>query len=197
MGDPRRLSKKYKKPRKLWDKKRILEESRLRKEFGLKNTREVWIAQAELRKVRREARKLLALPEEIREKEAKRILSKLERLNILPSTATIDDILSLTVRDFLERRLQTIVWRKGLAKTPKQARQLIVHGFISVDGRRVLSPGMLITKAMEDKIAYYKPIQLEAKVVEEETSTKEEASEEEEVENGSKPDEPVKEGVKA
>lgn len=165
MGDPRRLSKKYKKPRKLWDKKRILVESKLKKEYGLKNTREVWIAQAELRKVRREARKLLALPEEVREKEAKRILSKLERFNILSSSATIDDILSLTVRDFLERRLQTIVWRKGLSKTPKQARQLIVHGFISVNGRRILSPGMLVTKEMEDKIDYYKPIQLEVKEV--------------------------------
>ncbi len=193
MGDPRRLSKKYKKPRKLWDKKRILEESKLKREYGLKNTREVWIAQAELRKVRREARKLLALPEEIREKEARVILSKLERLNILPGTATIDDILSLTVRDFLERRLQTIVWRKGLAKTPKQARQLIVHGFISVDGRRVLSPGMLITKEMEDKVAYYKPIQLEPKVVEEKSDNNEEASEQvEEAGNEPKAQEEVK-----
>ncbi len=171
MGDPRRSRKKYKKPKRLWDEKRIAEESKLRREYGLKATRELWIATEELRRVRREARKLLALGEEERKRGEKKILDKLERLNI--SANSLDDILSLTVRDFLERRLQTLVYRKGLAKTPKQARQLIVHGFIAIDGVKQVSPGRLVRRDEEDKISYYKKIDLEPKVEEENEEVKE------------------------
>jgi len=161
MGDPRKIGKKYKKPKKLLDKTRVIEEGKLKREYGLKNTRELWKAQSELRKVRREARKLLALDEEERKRGAAIVLNKLERLGILSKeTATIDNILSLTVRNFLDRRLQSLVYKKGLAKKITQARQIITHGFISVDGRKATSPGMLIVKSMEEKIAYYKPIDL-------------------------------------
>ena len=182
MGDPRRLKKKYKKPKRLWDKERIKEESKLMRKYGLKNMRELWIATAELRKVRREARRLLALSEEERVQLSKNILNKLNRLNILPETAGIDDILSLSVESFLERRLQTLVYKKGLAKTIKQARQLITHGFIAVNGRKVTSPGTIITKALEDKIGYYKPINLEPPTqVEKEEQPKESNEEKQEV----------------
>ena len=177
MGDPRRSRKKYKKPKRLWDKERIDEESKLKKDYGLKATRELWIATEELRRVRREARKLLALGEEERAKSEKRILDKLARLNI--SANSLDDVLSLTVRDFLERRLQTLVYRKGLAKTPKQARQLIVHGFIAVDGVKQLSPGRFVRSDEEDKITYYKPIDLEKKVEEDESKETSESNKEE------------------
>ncbi len=162
----RKLHKKYSRPKKLWVVDRIREEHRLKHKYGLKNIREIWIARAFLRKVRANARNLLALPADLRAKGEKEVLGKLERYNILPPDATIDDVLSLDVEDVLKRRLQTLVYEKGLAKTIKQARQLIVHGFIAVDGRRVTSPGMLITKDKEDKISYYKPIDLEPKAVE-------------------------------
>ena len=150
------MRKKYKPPKKLWDETRIKEESALKREYGLKNVREIWVLQAELRKVRREARKSLALPEGKKEETLGKVVKKLARLDILPENATVDDILSLSIKDFLERRLQTRVFRKGMAKTMKQARQLIVHGFISVNGRRVRSPGMLISKEEDATIAYYK-----------------------------------------
>jgi small subunit ribosomal protein S4 len=156
MGDPRRGRKKYKTPKKLWDISRIREESQLKKEYGLKNMREIWIAQAELRRARREARRSLGLPEGKREEVFGKVVNKLARLGIVSPDATVDDILSLTVKDFLERRLQTRVFRKGLAKTPRQARQLIVHGYISIDGVRVTSPSRMITKEEEGKIGYYK-----------------------------------------
>jgi small subunit ribosomal protein S4 len=160
MGDPRKITKKYKKPKKLLDKTRVIEEGKLKREFGLKNTRELWIAQSELRRVRREARELLALSEEERKKGAVVVLNKLNRLGILGTEATIDNVLSLTVRNFLERRLQTIVFRKGMARTPIQARQLITHGYISVNGRKMTSPGTTVTRAAEGGIAYYKTIDL-------------------------------------
>ncbi len=178
MGDPKKSRKKYKRPKRLWDKRRIAEESALKRKYGLKNMRELWIAKAELTKVRRVARQLLALPAEVREREQKKVLAKLNRYGILPENATLDDILSLTVEHFLERRLQTVVYRKGLARTIKQARQLIVHGFIALDGRRVDTPGRFITKEEEEKITYFKPIDLTPKqAVGEEEKAPEGASE--------------------
>lgn len=156
MGDPRRARKKYKTPKKLWDMSRINEESRLKREYGLKNMRELWIAQAELRKARREARRSLGLPEGKREEVFDKVVKKLARLGILAENATVDDILSLSMKDFLERRLQTRIFRKGMAKTAKQARQLIVHGYIAVDGVRATSPSRLITKEEDAKITFYK-----------------------------------------
>ena len=152
----RRLKKKYKRPKKPWDKERIEEEKRLMEKYGLRRKREIWRAREILRKFRRRARRLVA--ERDKEKE-KVLLDKLYRMGILEKNATLDDVLSLTVEDILERRLQTIVFRKGLAKTPKQARQFIVHGHIAFDGRRTVYPSMPVPRGMEDKVTFYgKPL---------------------------------------
>ncbi len=52
----------------------------------------------------------------------------------------------------MERRLQSLVHRKGLAKSPKQARQLVVHGHIRVGGRRITSPSYLVPVEQEETI---------------------------------------------
>ncbi|MBU0586224.1 30S ribosomal protein S4 [Candidatus Micrarchaeota archaeon] len=165
MGDPRRLKNKYSKPKKLLDKARILEDSKLKRSFGLKNMRELWLAAEELKKVRREARRLLSLPASQREKEQHVVLSKLQRLGVLDEKSKIEDILSLTVKDVLERRLQTRVLRKGLAKTMAQARQLITHGFIAIGRRMVDIPSYLVAKAEDSGIRHYKKIEIELKQV--------------------------------
>jgi small subunit ribosomal protein S4 len=79
------------------------------------------------------------------EKRVQELLSRLYRLGLLPANATLDDVLSLRVEDVLERRLQTIVYRKGLAKSMHHARQLIVHGHVAIGGVRVRTPNRLIT----------------------------------------------------
>jgi ribosomal protein S4 len=66
----------------------------------------------------------------------------------------MDDVLNLTIRDILERRLQTQVVRQGLAKTMHHARQLIVHGHIALENHRVTSPGMLMHRNQEKKLVY-------------------------------------------
>ncbi len=146
------LRKKWVRPFKRWDKRRIIEERRLMKLYGLKNKRELWRAQAELRRIRAFARKLLPLSGPEREKGEKELLGRLYRLGLLPENATLDDVLSLTVNDILERRLQTIVWRKGFARTVKQARQFIVHGHVYVDGVRVRSPSYWVRRGEENLI---------------------------------------------
>jgi len=161
MGDPRRLRNSFSKPKRLWDEDRIARDTELKKEYGLKNSSEIWKADEELRKYRREARRLLSLGEEERVVDAKKIISKLNKLGIMKK-GDIDDILSLSVKDILERRLQTIVYRKGLAKTPLQARQLVTHGFIAVKGKRINIPSYLVSAEEENYISYAKPIDLSA-----------------------------------
>ncbi len=162
MGDPKRQKKKYVTPTHPWDKARLEKEIQLVIKYGLRNKRELWKFQNILRKYRRVARDLLAeinLPGkegEYAKAKAQMVIRKLHRMGILPENATLDDILNLTVEDFLERRLQTIVYRQGLANTIKQARQLITHRHIAVDGRRVTSPGYIVTRDMESKISFYK-----------------------------------------
>jgi small subunit ribosomal protein S4 len=161
MGDPKRHRKKYVTPRKPWDKVRLEREAQLIIKYGLRNKRELWRFENILRKYRRVARDLLSkvnLPGkegEIARAKANAVIKKLARWGILEENATLDDILNLTVEDFLERRLQTIVYRQGLARTIKQARQLIVHGHIAVDGRRVTSPSYIVEKDEESKIGFY------------------------------------------
>lgn len=161
----RKLHKKYQKPKRLLDIARIREETRLKEKYGLKNMRELWIAKAFLRNVRSQARKLLALPPEIRAAKEKILLDKLIRYNILSEDSKIDDILSLRVEAILDRRLQTLVYKKMMVKSIKQARQLIVHGFISIGNNRVTSPSTLVRKDEEDLISYYKPINLNKQVI--------------------------------
>jgi small subunit ribosomal protein S4 len=163
MGDPPKLRNKYERPKRLWDADRLAHDGAMKKDYGLKNMRELWISDSELRKYRREARRLLSLPEKERKDDEKKVLSKLVRLGVLKDSSVVDDILVLKVRDLLERRLQTLVVRKGLAKTMRQSRQLITHGFVSLDGRRIQTPSYLVNKKEEDTLAYSRPIDLAVK----------------------------------
>ncbi len=153
MGDPKFPRKKYETPSHPWEAERIKRESELIEKYGLKNKREVWKAETFLRRIREQARKLFARGKEA-EKEKEKLLKRLFRLGILPENATLDDVLALTVEDILARRLQTLVYLHGLAKTPKQARQFIVHGHIAINGRKVRVPSYLVRKEEEDKISY-------------------------------------------
>ena len=154
MGDPKKPKKKYETPRFPWRSDILQNELVLLGQYGLRNKRELWRHKTMLSKFRGIARSLLSMPAEKRAKLESELLGKLKRLGILPETAVLDDVLDMTVEDILERRLQTIVFRKGLAKTPYQARQLITHGHIAINGRKVFSPNYLVTKEEEDSITY-------------------------------------------
>jgi len=154
MGDPKRPKNKWKSPRHPWDRELLKEELKLVGEYGLRNKRELRIAKTLLSKFRRQARLMLALPPEELSVKRKELIGKLSRIGLLNEDSSLDDVLGLKVEDLLERRLQTIVYRKGLAKTIHHARQLIVHGHISINGRRVTVPGYIVSKDEENKIHY-------------------------------------------
>lgn len=82
-------------------------------------------------------------------------LSKLSRIGVLSESANIDEVLDLEIRDLLERRLQTMVFRRGLAKSPFQARQLVSHGHITVAGKIVSVPGYMVKRDEEQKLKYF------------------------------------------
>lgn len=149
----KKIRKKYERPKKMFDKQRIERDKELFKTYGLKAKKEIWRTEAILRKYRRLARELSA--KENKEKE-KIVIEKLINLGLLNNGATIDDILDLTVENILERRLQTIIFRKGLANTVKHARQLIVHGHVTLNEKRIGYPSYLISKEEEDKIQIIK-----------------------------------------
>ena len=145
----RKIKKKYKTPKKMWSKERIEVEKILVNSFGLKKKREIWRAQTLLRKYRRLARGLAAKKDKKMEKE---LIEKLSRFGILEKSAGLDDVLGLTVEDILNRRLQAVVCKLGLAKTPKQSRQLIVHGRVRIGDKRTVYPSYLVPKDMEKEI---------------------------------------------
>jgi small subunit ribosomal protein S4 len=145
----KRQRKKYEKPVKPWDKQRIEKEKEILKKFGLKRKKEIWRAEALLRKYRRLARELAAKKDKEKEKI---LIEKLVRLGLLQENASLDDVLSLTVENILERRLQTVLFRKNLANTAKQARQFIVHGKVKIGERKISYPSYLVPKEEENKI---------------------------------------------
>jgi len=155
MGDPRRLGKKYDTPNHPWIGERIQKEREISQKYGLVNKKELWKMETQLRNYRRQARQLISDTSAQGAKEAVQLFNVLKRYAILvEQEATLDHVLSLNIESILERRLQTQVYRKGLAKTPKQARQLIVHGHIAVNGRRVTSPSYLVSVSENDAIGY-------------------------------------------
>ena len=155
MGDPKFPSKHYDTPSHPWQKVRIEEESGLIHQYGLKNKREIWRANTKVREMRRQARKLTAnSSDDQSQKEKNLLLAKLNRLGMLEQNSGFEDVLRITPENVLDRRLQTQVYLQGLSSTVKQARQLIVHGHISIDGAVARVPGILVTKLQEKNISY-------------------------------------------
>jgi len=152
VGDPRRLRKRYSRPRHPWEEEVLRGELRFIGEFGLRSKRELWIAQSLLRRIRRAARSYQALTGDERVAREKELVSSLHAAGLVQEGAALDDILSLSVSNILDRRLQTLVNRKGLAKTIHHARQLITHGHILVNSRKTTTPGYLVKREEEPTI---------------------------------------------
>jgi len=154
MGDPKKQRRKYETPRFPWRTDTLQTELKLLGQYGLRNKRELWRHETMLSKFRGIARSLLGMPETKRRAFEKQLLNRLQRVGFLSEKAVLDEVLDLSLEDILERRLQTLVFRKGLAKSIYQARQLITHGHITIEGKRVSSPSYLVLRDEESKITY-------------------------------------------
>jgi small subunit ribosomal protein S4 len=154
VGDPKKQHKKYTTPRVPYDTETFMEELKLLGAYGLRNKRELWRARTKLSTLRRRARNLLAQTASEREKQEKEMIGKLSKMGLVQPNGTLDDILTLSVEDLMERRLQTYIFRKGMAKSLWQARQLITHGHISINGNEMKVPGYHVLIDDEKTIEY-------------------------------------------
>jgi small subunit ribosomal protein S4 len=154
VGDPRRQRRKYNTPRFPWRTDILQEELKLLGQYGLRNKHELWRHETTLSNFRGIARSLIGRPAEEREKMERELVTRLKKLGVLHETAVLDNVLDLTIEDLLERRLQTIVFRKGMGKTIQQSRQLITHGHVAIGNQRITIPSYVVTKEDETKITY-------------------------------------------
>ena len=157
MGDPKFPVRKYDRPSHPWEGERIKRESNLVFKYGLKNKKELWKAQSFLREVRRQSRSLQArnrAGDEQARKETELLLAKCKRLGLVNETADLNDLLLINIEEVLSRRLQTIILKKGMARSVEQARQFIVHGHISMQSRRLTVPGYMVKIGEDESIAY-------------------------------------------
>jgi small subunit ribosomal protein S4 len=154
MGDPKRFRRKYSTPSHPWNKARIEAERELAQLYGLQNKKEQWRMNSILKRYKDQAKKLIADTTKQGEKEKKQMVEKLVRYGLVTPNAELDDILGIDIKNVMERRLQTLVFRRGLARTPKQARQFIVHRHITIGDKKITSPSYLVSKEEEPLIAF-------------------------------------------
>ena len=150
-------TKRYETPNHPFQGERIVQEGDLLGRYGLKNKEELWRAQSRLRVFRREARRLLGAAQgdvEAANEQGDEFVARLRKIGILNENDDITEVLGLDETDVLERRLQTVVYRQGLASTPQQARQFLVHGHVTVDGARVTIPSYTVGVREEDAISF-------------------------------------------
>merc|ERR1711931_597743 len=134
-------------PRRPYEKARLDQELKYLGEYGLKNKREVWRVRYTLAKVRKSARTLLTLEEKDPKRlfEGNALLRRLVRIGVLAEDKMkLDYVLGLKTEDFLERRLQTQVFKLGLAKSIHHARVLIKQRHIRVRKQLVNVPSFLV-----------------------------------------------------
>lgn len=153
MGDPRKIRSKYSTPMHPWQLNRLEAEKPLMKIYGLGNKKELWKVDSKLTRFKDNAKKLVVRKGEQASIERKQLTKKLKSYNLIESDS-LDEILDLKVEQLLDRRLQTLVLKKGFARSIKQARQMITHGHINVFGKKMTSPGYLVKISEGNSISY-------------------------------------------
>lgn len=155
MGDPRKIRAKYVGPSHPWQRKRIEDERKILRNFGLKNKKEIWKMQSMLRNFKSQAKTLIARTDAQSKKEEEALLAKLYSIGMIEQGANIDSILELDLDDMLKRRLQSVVYQQQLAHSIRQARQFIVHGHITVKGTLIDVPSYVVKRAEENAIQFH------------------------------------------
>ena len=115
--------------------------------YGLRNKCEIWRVTYTLARIRKAARELLTLEEKDPKRlfEGNALIRRLIRIGVLDKSKNkLDYVLGLKVEDFLERRLQTQVFKLGLAKSIHHARVLIRQRHIRVGKHIVDIPSFIV-----------------------------------------------------
>ncbi len=160
MGEPKFSRPRTQTPTHPWKQARIEEEHDLKERYGLKKVggmREIWREKSALRRHRNQAMKLIGRVDSSEGhylKEKEQLIDSLTRKGLLQTGAEIGDVLEINVEHMLSRRLQSVVYYKGLAPSMRSARNLIVHGHICIGDQRMTVPGYHVLKEEEDSLRY-------------------------------------------
>ena len=160
MGDPKKQRKKFSKPNHPWQKERIEAEKDILKHYGLRRKEEIWKMESLLRSLLHRAKTIIGERTDQSEIEKKQLLNRLNSLGFLKKDSKIEDVLNLKLKDILERRLQTLVQRKQLAKTMMQARQIITHEHVAIGNKKITSPSYLVSVFEEPQIRLIRALNL-------------------------------------
>ena len=160
MGEPKFSRPRTQTPTHPWKQARIDEEHDLKERYGLKKVggmREIWREKSSLRRHRNQAMKLIGRVDSTEghyAKEKEQLLNSLTKKGLLQTGADVGDVLEINVEHMLSRRLQSVVYYKGLAPSMRAARNLIVHGHICIGDQRMTDPGYHVLKEEEDSLQY-------------------------------------------
>ena len=158
MGDPKFARSKTQTPTHPWKQARIDEEHALKEKYGLKKVggmKEIWREKSSLRRHRNQAMKLIGRVDTSEghfAREKTDLVNSLCRQGLLVEGANIDDVLQINVEHMLSRRLQSVVYYRGLAPSMRAARNMIVHGHISIGEQKMTVPGYHIRKHEEENL---------------------------------------------
>jgi small subunit ribosomal protein S4 len=154
MGDIKRFKKKYTTPMHPWNATRITLERDIKSKYGVANKKEIWKMESTLKAFKDQAKNLLTRTDAQAAKEREQMMARMVSLGLVKSGSGMDDILGLQLRDIMNRRLQTIVLRRRMARSIKHARQLIVHEHVVVGGKKITSPSYLVPLTDESSLSY-------------------------------------------
>ncbi|KAI4292201.1 small subunit ribosomal protein S9e [Pancytospora philotis] len=149
-------------PRNPWVLERLVKELQLLGTFGLKNKKELWTVLTTARADKTQARDLLISTnhEEFMTR-SRALLNRLCRNGMISSVdfndvecmrACLRDVLNFDLPMYLNRRLQSLVLKSGLARNIHHARLLVAHKHITVRGRVVNKPAMTVRSENEGYI---------------------------------------------
>merc|ERR1712178_582329 len=153
----RNFSKTSKPPRRPFEKERLDSELKLIGQFGLKNKREIWRVRLALAKIRATARTLLTKDEKDPQRifEGQALMRRMIRYGILDEDKQrLDYVLELKVENVMERRLQTLVFKRGLAKSIQHARVLSRQRHIRVGRQIVNVPSFMVRVESQPHIEF-------------------------------------------
>ena len=160
MGEPKFSRPKTQTPTHPWKQARIDEEHALKEKYGLKKVggmREIWREKSALRRHRNQAMKLSGRVDSSEghyANENEQLLGSLYKKGLLQEGADVGDVLEINVEHMLSRRLQSVVYYRGLAPSMRAARNLIVHGHICIGEQRMTVPGYHVLKEEEEQLRY-------------------------------------------
>lgn len=154
MGDIKKFTNKYDTPSHPWRKERIETERKLRREYGLKNSTELWKVASKLKNFKDQVKNFATMPKQQATVERAQLEKRLAKYGILPEDGNLEQVLGYTPQVLLDRRLQTVLVKRRLANTNRQARQFIVHRHVLVNGKCITAPGYLVPVGEEAQISF-------------------------------------------